>query len=170
MKRIAMVILAVAVMGGFAFGCEKAAMDAAQPGEASESKTAETGPEGFTAATVTSGDKSWTVEVARTEEERRAGLSGRESMPSNFGMWFIFPDPPGVVQDPFWMKGMNYDLDMIFVGPDMKIVDIKSGEKNQPEAFITPVAPYLYVLEVNAGEAASLSVGDAVQASVGPAQ
>jgi uncharacterized membrane protein (UPF0127 family) len=171
MKRMVTFVMTVVMVSAFGLGCQKATVGGEQPGEETAMKSTETvGPEGLSAATVTIDGKSWTVEVAKTNAERIKGLGGRESIPANYGMWFLFPNPPGEVQDPFWMKDTNFDLDMVFVDQNMKVVDVKPGNKALSETLITPVAPYLYVLEMNAGEAAGIKVGDTVTVSVGPAQ
>ena len=100
------------------------------------------------------------LEVARTPEEQTRGLSGRESLAENAGMLFVYERPslPG-----FWMKEMNFPIDIIWIGSDKRIVDI--SENIAPETFpqlFHPRVPAQYVLEVNAGWAKShnISVGD----------
>lgn len=113
------------------------------------------------------------VEIAATEEERRTGLMGRTELPfKTGGMWFVFPED---VQDPFWMKDTTMPLDMVFVGPDMKIVDIKMNTTPNSEEKIYPmkdskVVPYRYVLEVGGGFAQTngVDVGDTVMVTMGP--
>src|SRR3989344_8044864 len=61
------------------------------------------------------------VEVADTPEKTTLGLSYRESLPENFGMLFIFSEPHIPT---FWMKEMNFPLDMIWIREDNTIVDI----------------------------------------------
>src|SRR5690554_3291083 len=52
------------------------------------------------------------AEVARTAEERRVGLSFRQSLPKNQGMLFVFD---GEVVPSFWMKDTLIPLDLIFI-------------------------------------------------------
>src|SRR3989338_8360738 len=47
------------------------------------------------------------VEVADTQEKRSKGLGGRESLASDSGMLFVFPDSG---KYPFWMKGLSFPL------------------------------------------------------------
>jgi chromosome segregation ATPase len=42
------------------------------------------------------GDKTFTVEIAKTEEEKEIGLSNRESLDNNKGMLFVFDEPDEV--------------------------------------------------------------------------
>ena len=100
------------------------------------------------------------LEVARTPEEQARGLSDREVLGENAGMLFIFQEP---TTPSFWMKEMNFPLDIIWIGSDRRIVDI--SENIAPETFpqlFRPRAQVQYVLEVNAGWAKShnISVGD----------
>jgi uncharacterized membrane protein (UPF0127 family) len=111
------------------------------------------------------GDKNWTVEIAQTEQERIRGLSGRQSLAPNSGMWFIFPADS---EDEFWMQGMNFDLDIVFVGEDMKVINVARGDKNNPTDRIAPAGPYRYVLETAAGSADGLQAGDVVEYRIGP--
>jgi uncharacterized membrane protein (UPF0127 family) len=93
------------------------------------------------------------VEVESTEAAREQGLSGRMSLPEGSGMLFVF-QTPGVYG--FWMKDMNFALDMLFADANGKIVTIvrdatpESYLQNPPQVFY-PKSPILYVLEVPAG-------------------
>ncbi|MBL7142014.1 DUF192 domain-containing protein [Patescibacteria group bacterium] len=89
------------------------------------------------------------VETADTPSKRIKGLSGRKEMPDNQGMLFVFKKPG---RYPFWMEGMRFPIDIIWVNEDLEIIEI---DKNlQPELFLKvyrPSRPAQYVLEVNAG-------------------
>ena len=103
------------------------------------------------------------LEVMRTQEEQIWGLSGRESLNENAGMLFVYEEP---VVPSFWMKDMNFSIDIIWIGSDRKIVDIT--ENIAPETYpntFRPKAPIQYVLEVNAGWALdrNVAVGDMIQ-------
>ncbi len=89
------------------------------------------------------------VKLATTDTEREQGLSGTAPLEPNSGMLFVFdkPDMYG-----FWMKDMNYSLDMIWIGNDKKIVGVT--ENATPESYPTVFkskSPAQYVLEVSAG-------------------
>lgn len=166
MKRLSF-LLVLFVFAGVA-ACEKASLDEAQvsqekglevTGQATLPETAVSAP------TVAIADKNWTVEIATSDEERTSGLSGRESLPEGYGMWFVFEED---IQDPFWMKDTKFNLDIVFVGKDMKIVDIKRNNVALSEDLIVPASKYLYVLEINEGESADLNIGDVVVYSLGP--
>ncbi len=87
------------------------------------------------------------VEVVKSPAERTLGLSGRESLEG--GMWFVFPKADHYA---FWMKDMKFPIDIIWVGDDFTIVDIKENvlPSSFPETF-RPKAKALFVLEVPAG-------------------
>ncbi|MBI2013734.1 MAG: DUF192 domain-containing protein [Candidatus Colwellbacteria bacterium] len=98
------------------------------------------------------GDTEVIVEIADTDEKRALGLSGREELKDDHGMLFIFENKhiPG-----FWMKDMNFAIDIIWIGEDFIVRDITPNllPETYPQAFY-PREPVLYVLEVSAGWAA----------------
>jgi len=104
----------------------------------------------------------FSVDVADTIKETALGLSGRENLLEDTGMLFIFKSPQNY---PFWMKDMNFPIDIMWIGEDFEIVYIKEDAKPEsfPEIF-TPDIEALYVLEVNAGVVAdkNIKIGDKV--------
>ncbi|MBI5299176.1 MAG: DUF192 domain-containing protein [Deltaproteobacteria bacterium] len=110
---------------------------------------------------------TFTVEVAKTPEEKSHGLMGRENLADKHGMWFVFDEE---VQDPFWMKDTPLALDIIFIDRNNKIVDIIPNAVPNSTDILTPHQKYRYVLEVKAGTAANLklNLGDKVEFRLGP--
>ena len=105
-----------------------------------------------------------TVEVARTEVERRRGLQERDELGEEAGMLFIFePDSENVA---FWMDKTTIPLSLAFIGRDGVITQI---EKMQPMTrdLHKSRKPVTYVLEVNQGwfERHGVKVGDVVDLS-----
>lgn len=109
-----------------------------------------------------------TVEVVTTPESIQRGLSGRTEIGSD-GMLFIFPQ---ISQQVFWMKEMNFDLDMIWIA-DGKVVGITPNVPkpaspdlgpSQLQRYASPTGVNM-VLEVPAGTAKQwqLQVGDALE-------
>ena len=101
------------------------------------------------------------VEIADEAEERWQGLSNRESLGGGSGMLFVFPHKQ--VQN-FWMKDMNFPLDIIWIA-DNKVVKIDSDlppAGPAPDITYSSVHPVNYVLEVNAGfaEEHKIKAGD----------
>lgn len=89
------------------------------------------------------------VDLANTIEKRSTGLSGRKKLKENQGMFFVF-DSPGFYS--FWMKDMNFPIDIIWIGKDLKIVDVT--ENIPPDSFPRKYGSdqmTQYVLEVNSG-------------------
>lgn len=60
-----------------------------------------------------------TVEIADDPEERQQGLAGREMLEPDSGMLFIFEEP---AQLTFWMKDTLIPLDILFFGPQGKLL------------------------------------------------
>lgn len=101
------------------------------------------------------------IEVADSSDERSKGLGGRQSLSSDSGMLFIF-DKEGKYN--FWMKGINFPLDFIWIKGD-QIVEITTNVQppapNQPDSALqlfTSSYNFDKVLEVNGGFANSLNI------------
>ena len=62
------------------------------------------------------------VEVVRSIEDRRLGLSDHESLPTNQGMFFVFEES-GL--HGFWMKDMDFSIDIIWIDEARKIVHVE---------------------------------------------
>lgn len=107
------------------------------------------------------------VEVASTPEEKKQGLQGREDLPKNHGMWFVFEED---VQDPFWMHNTPIALDILFIDKDYKIVDLVKEAVPNSDTLIVSRQPYRYALEVKAGsvDTYGLAIEDAVEFRLGP--
>ena len=100
--------------------------------------------------------KSLQLEIADTEAARGLGLSGRESLPENEAMFFIFdkPDFWGI-----WMKDMNFPIDILWLDGNYSVTDIvkSAAPDSYPEVFY-PKTVSKYVVEMNAGEADRLGI------------
>jgi hypothetical protein len=88
------------------------------------------------------------------------GLGGRESLPDDRGMLFVFPEPGS---DAFWMKDMLIPIDIIWISTEGRVVDIQAAqpEPGVPDAQLKlyePSALGQYVLEVRAGLVAEMGV------------
>ena len=101
------------------------------------------------AQTAEFGGMSLRLEYATTEAERERGLSGRENIPDDYGMLFLFPkdDYYG-----FWMKDMLAPIDIFWLNSDRHVVSITKdiATSTYPNVFYPPV-PVRYVLETAAG-------------------
>ncbi len=102
--------------------------------------------------------RSWELDIAATPETRVFGLGGRESYPAGRGMLFLFPE---VNQHGFWMKGMHFPIDIIFMRSG-RIVFIERSFQPTDTRIVVPPVSVDQVLEVNAGEADQLFPGDRI--------
>lgn len=103
----------------------------------------------FRGETLQFGSKTLQVEAVNTDELRAKGLSGRESLQANQAMWFEFDESSVHC---FWMKDMNFPIDIIWLNDQRKVVYIKENAlpSSYPESFC-PNEISRYVLEVQAG-------------------
>ena len=100
-------------------------------------------------ALVSNGSVSIPVTIADTSLEQEVGLSGTEFLPPNTRKLFVF-NVPG--EYGFWMKDMQYPIDIIWIDNSFRILGITEGvtPETYPKVFYPP-GPIQYVLEVNAG-------------------
>lgn len=93
--------------------------------------------------------------VADTPQERSKGLSGRESLPDDRGMVFIFDAPD---EQCFWMKDTLIPLDMIWLDDSKTITKIEPNVQpsSYPDSFCSDKPEDKYVIELNAGKATEL--------------
>lgn len=110
-------------------------------------------------------DRCLRLDVADTPQLRRQGLGGRDGLAENQGMIFLY----GVSGEyGYWMKGMNFPIDMIWLNAEDEIVTIKTSvpPDTYPEVFY-PTESARKIIEVSAGVAAELNleVGDQLNLS-----
>ena len=103
----------------------------------------------------------FSVEVAKTIEERRRGLMYRKKLLNNEGMLFIFPREK-IIQ--LWMKNTYIPLDVIFISENKVIVDIKKNMEKLSETIVKSKVKSRYALEFNAGliNKLDIKIGDKV--------
>lgn len=112
------------------------------------------------------GQKIFSVELAISDHQQTIGLSNRTGLKAGTGMLFVFKDARRPV---FWMKDMLFPLDIVWIYQG-KVVDIsRNVPKPEPGTpadklpLYEPASPVDYVLEINAGEAAQINIGDEVE-------
>ena len=98
---------------------------------------------------------SFRVELARTPQEQARGLMFRTEMGPNEGMLFPYESPQILS---FWMKNTVLSLDLIFIGPDSRVINVAANAVPYSEASIRSDAPGIAVLELNAGRARELNI------------
>ena len=96
------------------------------------------------------------AEVAASQNERERGLMYREELGEDAGMLFVFEKED---KYQFWMKNVNFPLDIIWVNKDMRVVDIQTAMPCTEHCIeYTPDYPARYVLEVPAGFTAAHNI------------
>jgi uncharacterized protein len=88
------------------------------------------------------------VEIAETDSARARGLMQRTALPERSGMLFIFDREE---TQSFWMANTPLALDILFVGADSQIVDVRKYTRPFSATNITSSAPAQFVVEVPAG-------------------
>jgi len=111
------------------------------------------------------------AEIAVTEAERAQGLMHRDALRRDRGMLFVFPE---VGQHRFWMKNTRIELDIIFIGPNRRIVGISHRVqpcRKDPCETYGPAGDVAYALEIAGGLAREMgfAAGDLVAFPESPA-
>ena len=98
------------------------------------------------------------AEVASTPEERADGLMYRDEVPDGTGMLFVFEDNR---PRSFWMANTYVALDVAYMDPSYRIVDIIAMEPLVRDSYPSD-APAMFALEVRQGWFAErgIEVGD----------
>ena len=121
--------------------------------------------------TIKIGEVELLVELADTNEKRSKGLSGKKGLGDNEGMLFIFDRKN--VKPSFWMKGMLFSIDIIWI-KDGKVAQIEPmvlppepGTPDRSIPLLIPENPFDYVLETEAGfsEKNQINAGTSVDLS-----
>ncbi|MEO0061750.1 MAG: hypothetical protein RLZZ08_310 [Pseudomonadota bacterium] len=102
------------------------------------------------------GTHQFRVEMARTPEQQQMGLMFRKAMGADEGMLFPYAQPRRLS---FWMKNTVLPLDIIFIDPDGKVVNVAANAVPYSEEPLSSAGPASAVLELNAGRAAQLGIG-----------
>lgn len=115
------------------------------------------------------GGQRFQVEIADNDEERARGLMFRESMDESRGMLFIHDGQQPLA---YWMKNTKIPLDILYFDSGKHLV---SQQRDVPPCSLgnrcppyPSDAPALYVLELNAGEAAKLGLKEGAALTFGP--
>ena len=116
---------------------------------------------------VTVKDLAIKAKIADEPKEQQTGLADYSSLGLDEGMIFVFDQSK---RHTFWMKDMDFAIDIIWIDEAKKIVDIAPNvppEPNKNEKELTrykPKSDAKYVLEINAGISAlhNLQISDQV--------
>jgi uncharacterized membrane protein (UPF0127 family) len=88
-----------------------------------------------------------TVELAETRETQQRGLMGRDSLPDDYGMLFVYDSERTLS---FWMRNTKIPLDIAFIDANGIIVGIEQLEPRSEESVLSK-SPAMYALEINQG-------------------
>ena len=104
------------------------------------------------------------VEVADSADERQVGLMGRESLPEDAGMIFLFGED---TSGGFWMKDTLIPLSIAFWDTDGRVIALLDMQPctTDPCPTYAPAAPFIGAVEANLGwfEEHGVAVGDVVE-------
>ena len=110
------------------------------------------------AIVTTSTGKKISVEVADTVEKRSLGLGKRSGLENGWGMLFVFEKRK---QHGFWMKGMQFPLDIIWLD-NHRIAyilrNVQPAKSGVIPPVMTPPVAGNFVLEIDAGRADELKL------------
>jgi uncharacterized membrane protein (UPF0127 family) len=107
------------------------------------------------------GARTIDAEVATTEPQSERGLGYRDTLAPDAGMIFDLHEER---VPSFWMKGMRFALDMVWIGADKRVVGVTPDIRPEPRVAdaqlrrYAPAEPVRYVLEVGSGGAARLGL------------
>lgn len=102
------------------------------------------------------------VELAQTPAQWEHGLMGRQSLPPDTGMLFVFPNGETVG---FWMKDTPLPLSIAFIDGTGNILSVQDMQPFSTDVHSAP-APYRYALEVPQGYFAPLNVTAGATATI----
>ena len=88
-----------------------------------------------------------TAEIAQTPRERAKGLMGRQSLPPNHGMLFVFDSP---ATQCMWMRNTFIPLSVAFIDDRGRIVNIEDM-KPRTEISHCSQQPVRFALEMERG-------------------
>ena len=146
----ACLVFVVALLGGsFAVSAQEEPMRVPLDAQALKIQTA-------------SGEKSFGLEIADTDQKRSAGLMYRKDFPADRAMIFVFGEERPVMM---WMANTPLPLDMLFVRNDGSIARVAENTVPFSKDIVASGEPVAFVIEVNAGIAAKLGIkaGDTVK-------
>lgn len=102
------------------------------------------------------------LELAVTPAATRRGLMFREFLPLQGGMLFVFTPPYEVAM---WMKNTLIPLDMLFISPDYRILNIHENAIPHDLRPLPAAGKAQYVIELNGGAARAnnIKAGDQIK-------
>jgi len=97
------------------------------------------------------------IEIAKTQNERLQGLSGKSGLDENQGLLFEFDETSQ--QNCFWMKDMLFSIDMIWLDENKSVINVipNVAPETFPESFC-PTKPAKYGFEISSGQSIKLGI------------
>ena len=121
---------------------------------------------------MTVGGFTFVVDVADTYERRDLGLGRRDELARERGMWF---DMGGTGNATFWMRGMRFPIDIVWISDEFVVTGVAEQlpfpEPGTPDSGLPRYSsgvPIRYVLEINAGLADELGIGEGSVVGINP--
>ncbi len=114
---------------------------------------------------------SFYVELADTPQLRKQGLTGRQHLPPDRGMLFVFPSPTIAK---IWMKGCKIPLDVLFFDSNKRLINSHTmpiPSPNQPDHTLPTYSSDKhanYALELPAGTTSRLRIKPAAVITFSP--
>ena len=108
------------------------------------------------------------IELADDHDERARGLMHRDRLAAGSGMLFVHADEE---RQAYWMKNTRIPLDILYFDAERRLVSVTHappcslGDRCPPHPS---AGPALYVLELNAGDAAAMGVERGDEIVFGP--
>lgn len=101
-------------------------------------------------STVSINQITFKVDIADDVREQRIGLSDRDSLASDQGMLFLFPDKE---MRSFWMPNMNFPIDLLWIDDNTIVGYEENMQPITPDNIMTYKSPQAVdkVLEITAG-------------------
>lgn len=106
----------------------------------------------------------WVMDTEGKQQEGMMFLTDPE-VKADEGMLFAFKEvQPNDGNHSFWMHNTILPLDIIYISPDGKVLNVGNGKAMQDKPAVMPAGAYLNVIELKAGTAAKygLKAGDSV--------
>jgi uncharacterized protein len=154
MKALARLVAGLALAAGLAPAAAFAGAAPSFPGL----------PQARIQVTTATGTHEFQVWIAADDESRERGLMHVRELPPDRGMLFMF-EAPGRLG--FWMKDTYLSLDLVFIGPDGRVLNIAANARPLSLDPILSRGEAIAVLEVVAGTARRIGLepGDVIPLS-----
>jgi len=126
-------------------------------------------PEARQTANITVGDTPLSVDLALAQHEQSLGLGYRNGLAPGSGMLFVFPSAE---PHTFWMKGMRFCLDIVWIeagkitGAAESVCPDPPGTPDIDRERFSSGEPVSYVLEVPSGWLAANGYGEGTEVRI----